>query len=117
MISFAGIVLLAMAPQTPQGTQPDPRGQFLGMVGPLVLMVIIFYFLLIRPQQRKAKEHAQLLKAIRRGDEVITSGGIIAEVVTVKEKSVVLRSADAKFEVTKSSVTEITKRSGEAAES
>ena len=83
---------------------------------PLILLVVVFYFALIRPQSRKAKEHAQLLKSIRKGDEIITSGGVVAEVITVKEKTIVVRSADAKFEVTKAAVTEITKRSGEGGE-
>jgi preprotein translocase subunit YajC len=84
---------------------------------PLVLLIVVFYFILIRPQSKKAKDHAQMLKAIRRGDEVQTSGGIIGEVVNVKEKSIVLRSLDAKFEVNKTAVTDILKRSGEPAES
>ena len=84
---------------------------------PLVLLVVVFYFVLIRPQSKKAKEHAAMLKTVRRGDEVITSGGIVGEVVTVKERTLVVRSMDAKFEVNKSAVSEITKRSGEPSES
>ena len=48
---------------------------------PLILIFIIFYFLLIRPQQKKAKEHKILLDSIKRGDQVLTSGGIIGKVV------------------------------------
>jgi preprotein translocase subunit YajC len=84
---------------------------------PVLLLVGVFYFALIRPQQKKAKEHALLLKTVRRGDEVLTSGGIVGEVVTVKDKTIVLRSADAKFEVTKTAVTEITRRTGESNQS
>ncbi|HWQ90379.1 MAG TPA: preprotein translocase subunit YajC [Clostridia bacterium] len=111
-------VLLALAPQpAPPGTQANPQGQMFGTLGMLVIMVVMFYFVLIRPQQKKAKEHAQLLKTIKRGDEIITTGGIIGDVVNVKEKTVILRSADAKFEIAKSAVAEITKRSGENSES
>ena len=74
--------------------------------------MVVFYFALIRPQQKKSKEHAQLLKNIRSGDKILTSGGILATVITVKEKSITIRSADTKLEVTKSAVTEITERSG-----
>ena len=51
-------------------------GQFI----PLILIFVIFYFFLIRPQQKKVKEHKQMVAALKRGDEVITSGGIIGRV-------------------------------------
>ena len=84
---------------------------------PLVLLVVVFYFILIRPQQKKAKEHQQLLKTVKPGDKVLTSGGVLGVIITVKEKTVTLRSADAKLELTKSAIAEITERSGEAGES
>ncbi len=62
-----------------------------GLVGaatqflPLVLIFGVFYFLLIRPQQKKQKEHREMLKAVKRGDRVLTAGGIIAQVTRVKE--------------------------------
>jgi preprotein translocase subunit YajC len=74
----------------------------------MILFGIIFYFLLIRPQQKRAKEQRLMLEKLKSGDRVITSGGLIGEVITVKERSVTLRSADAKFEVTKDSVVAIT---------
>ncbi len=83
---------------------------------PLVLMVVVFYFLLIRPQQKKAKDHATLLKTLRSGDKVVTNGGVVGVVVTVKEKTVSIRSADTKLEVLKSAVAEITERSGETSQ-
>ena len=52
---------------------------------PLILIFIIFYFFLIRPQQKKAKEHKNMVNAIKRGDKVITSGGIFATVEKVME--------------------------------
>jgi preprotein translocase subunit YajC len=51
---------------------------------PLVLIFIVFYFLLIRPQQRKAKDHKTMLDALRRGDRVVTGGGIIGTVARVE---------------------------------
>lgn len=83
---------------------------------PLLLMVVVFYFILIRPQQKKAKDHTTLLKTLRSGDKIVTSGGVVGVVVTVKEKTVSIRSADTKMEVLKSAVTEITERSGESSE-
>ena len=52
---------------------------------PLILIFAIMYFLLIRPQQKKVKEHQAMVEALRRGDKVVTQGGIIGEVVKVKE--------------------------------
>ncbi|KHA51747.1 preprotein translocase subunit YajC [Sulfitobacter geojensis] len=52
---------------------------------PLILIFAIMYFLLIRPQQKKVKEHAAMVAALRRGDQVVTQGGIIGKVVKVKD--------------------------------
>ena len=68
---------------------------------------------LFRPQQRKAKEHDSLMKTLRSGDKIVTSSGIVGIVVSVKDKTVAIRSADTKLEILKSAVTEITERSGE----
>jgi preprotein translocase subunit YajC len=80
-------------------------------------MVVVFYFILIRPQQKKAKDHAELLKTLRPGDKVLTTGGVLGVVVGVKDKSVSIRSADTKLEVLKSAVTEITERGAGSNES
>jgi len=104
---------LAMAPPTQPG-QPAPP-LWTSMVVP-ILLVVVFYFALIRPQQKKQKQQAELLKAVRSGDRILTNSGIIATVVTVKDKSLTVRSADAKFEIIKSAVAEITERSGESSE-
>jgi len=77
------------------------------------LLFVVFYFVLIRPQQKKAKDHAALVKTARSGDKIVTTGGIVAVVVTVKDKTLTVRSGDAKFEITKSAIAEITERSGE----
>jgi preprotein translocase subunit YajC len=52
---------------------------------PLILVFLIMYFLLIRPQQKKLKEHQALVAALRRGDQVVTSGGIVGRVTKVKD--------------------------------
>ncbi len=52
---------------------------------PLILIFVVFYFLLIRPQQKKAKEHKALLEAVRRGDKVVTGGGILGTVTKVSD--------------------------------
>ena len=60
----------------------DGQGAFVQFL-PLILIFVVFYFLLIRPQQRKAKEHRTTLDALRRGDRVVTGGGIIGTVARV----------------------------------
>jgi preprotein translocase subunit YajC len=113
----AGSILGLGQPSSPPGTQADPRGQALQTIGMLVLMVVMFYFVLIRPQSKKAKEHAQMLKTVQGGDKIVTTGGVVGTVITVKEKTLSIRSGDAKFEITKSAIAEITERSNEPRES
>ena len=79
----------------------------LGAYLPFIVLIGAFYFILIRPQQKRAKEQKKMLEALKSGDEVVTAAGIVGTVITVKERTVSLRSGDAKFEVTKGSVTEI----------
>ena len=98
-----------MAP--PPGTQPNPTGQLFQMLGMVVFFIVVMYFIMIRPQQKKAKEHDQLLKSLKPKDKIVTSGGVVGIVVSVGERSVTIRSADTKLEVLKSAVTEITERS------
>lgn len=59
-------------------------GAFTSFV-PLILIFAIMYFLLIRPQQKKAKEHKAMVEALRRGDQIVTQGGIVGKVSKVKE--------------------------------
>src|SRR5262245_40047637 len=117
MIFETGQVLMALGqPPTPPGTQADPRAQLLGPLGMFVLMGLMMYFVLFRPQQKRDREHKELLKTVRPGDEILTSGGIVVTVVTVKEKTISIRSADAKLEITKSAISQITARKGEPAQ-
>jgi preprotein translocase subunit YajC len=57
---------------------------------PLVLIFVVFYFLLIRPQQKKMKAHRELIAALKRGDKVLTAGGIIGTVVKVEDDNTLL---------------------------
>ena len=74
---------------------------------PLVLMIVMLYFMIFRPQSQQRKRQEKLLKALKSGDKVVTASGIVGQVITVKDRTVSLRSADAKMEVTKASVTDI----------
>ena len=86
--------------------QPNVLIQFL----PLVFLFVIFYFLIIRPQQKKQKEHANLIAKLDKNDEVITVGGVHATVISVGDKTAILRIADnVKIEIEKSSISQVKK--------
>ena len=72
------------------------RGQAGGLMGflPLVLIFVIFYFLMIRPQQKKAKEHKAMLDNLKKGDRVITSGGIYGLIEEVRPNTITLKVAE-----------------------
>ena len=107
--------ILAMGPpQAPPGKQINQTGEMIRMMGMLALFVVMMYFVLFRPQQKRARQQAEMLKSVKAGDRIVTTGGIIATVVTVKEKSLSIRSADAKMEISKSAIAEITERSGDS---
>ncbi len=66
----------------------------LELILPLLLMFGIFYFLLIRPQQKKAKEHKNMVSALQKGDEIITNGGILAKITDVDETFMTCKIAE-----------------------
>jgi preprotein translocase subunit YajC len=95
------LLIAAIAQQTAapaaggaSGTAPPAGGcAGGGMQSPFVmmaLMFVVFYFLLIRPQQKKAKEHTKMLEALKKGDQVITRGGVIGKVSGVQDNILVL---------------------------
>jgi preprotein translocase subunit YajC len=80
---------------------------------PLILIFVIFYFLLIRPQKAKEKEHKAMLSNLNKNDEIVTSGGIHGTIVNVKDKTLILRiDDDTKIEVEKNCVAYIKKPQG-----
>ncbi|MFQ6093259.1 MAG: preprotein translocase subunit YajC [bacterium] len=90
-------------------------GGFMALL-PIILMFAIIYFLLLRPQQKRQRQQQMMLDSLRKGDRVVTSGGIFGTVVGIKEKQgiVVLRVADnVKIELTKISVARIVQKRGE----
>lgn len=97
-------MLLAQAAPGPE--QPPVLFQFL----PLIIIAVLFYFLLIRPQQKKQKEHEKLVAGVKTGDKVVTAGGIHGIVANVKESTFLIKVADnVKIEFDKSSITSVTK--------
>lgn len=90
----------------PQAAHVNPGINLL----PLILIFLVFYFLVIRPQKTKEKEHQRMLANLNKNDDVVTSGGIHATVVNVKEKTLVLRIDDnVKMEVEKSCIAYVKK--------
>lgn len=102
MFDLAGIAY-AMGGQGAGGQAPQGGG-FAALV-PIILMFVIFYFLLIRPQQKKAKAHQEMIKNLQKGDRVITSGGIYGRITSLDEQTATLEIADkVKIKVTRGSV-------------
>lgn len=67
---------------------------FIGSLVPLLIFVVIFYFLLIRPQQKRQQQHEKEISELKPNDKILTSGGIYAKVVKIKEKTLVVEIAD-----------------------
>ena len=82
-------------------------GQGIAQFIPLILIFVIFYFFLIRPQQKRVKEHKVMVESLKRGDEIITSGGIIGTVERVLEddRVEVIISDNVKVQLIRSTIT------------
>lgn len=94
----------------PAGAVPaaNPTIAFLIQFGPILIIFAIMYMLLIRPQQQRQKQMDLMLKAVKKGDRVLTSGGILGTIVGVEDSKAVLRIADdVKVEITKSSIVQV----------
>jgi preprotein translocase subunit YajC len=85
-----GEIAYAMAPGQGQGGQQSPISFFVFMA----LLFAVFYFILIRPQQKRQKEHRQLLEKLKKGDKVVTNGGLHGIVVNVSDTVVTVEIAD-----------------------
>ena len=102
------IFFLAQTAAPTTGTQPD----LLQTLLPFLFMGVIFYFLLIRPQQKRQKQHQQLMANLKTGDRVVTSSGIHGLIANVKETTFLLKVADnVKIEIDKSAVAGVEKTS------
>ena len=84
-----------------------------GLIGfvPIVFIFLIMYFLMIRPQQRKVKEHRAMVEALRRGDQVVTAGGLIGKITKVNEGEVEIEVAqNVRVRVIKSTIAQVTSK-------
>jgi len=92
---LAGLIGLAFTTALPAAAQEAAAGP--GMFDLLILplgMIAIFYFLLIRPQQRRQKAHREMIDNVKRGDTVVTSGGLVAKVIKVAEQELTIELTD-----------------------
>jgi preprotein translocase subunit YajC len=109
-LAYATLALL----QAPGGSQ------FLGPVFMYGAIFAIFYFILIRPQSKQRKEHEELIRAVKKGDEIVTAGGLIGEVIHIKETSkldgtstpsledrITIKSADSRVVIERSKIARI----------
>jgi preprotein translocase subunit YajC len=102
------IFLLAQAPASP-GAAANPLASFI----PIILIFIIMYFLLFRPQMRRQKEQQRVVASLKTGDRVITASGIHGMITNVKDTTVTVKVADnVKIEMDKSAVTNVVKSDG-----
>jgi preprotein translocase subunit YajC len=88
----AAAILLALSPSAQAAAEPSGGG--IASLIPLVLIIVIFYFLLIRPQQKRLKAHQAMIGELKKGDKVVTSGGILGTVQDVSEDTVRVEIAD-----------------------
>jgi preprotein translocase subunit YajC len=95
--------------QTP-APSPAPAGSGLLSMLPFVFLIVIMYYVMIRPQMRRQKEQAKLVSSLKTGDRVVTASGIHGLISNVKETTVIVKVADnVKLEMEKSAVTNVVK--------
>lgn len=103
-MSLIDFVLSPAFAQAAAPAAPSPLVQF----APLVILIVIFYFMLIRPQMKRNKEHRQMLGSLAKGDEAVTSGGVAGKVVAIGEGYVSLEVAEGvAIKVQKAAVTAV----------
>ena len=103
----------------PAATTPrdNPTAQGLMMIVYTGFAVVVMWLMLFRPQQKRAKELEIMIKNLRVGDKIVTNSGIVAVVLSLKDKTISIRSNDTKLEILKSAVAEVTAPGGESSSS
>lgn len=98
---------MLISPAYAQTAAPGGGDFFMSLL-PLILIFVVFYMLLIRPQQKKMKEHQAMISAVKRGDQVITSGGIYGKVTKVEDTNVTVEIAkDVQVKVVKGTLSDV----------
>ncbi len=100
------LFLAAAPPAAPSNAGPNPLSSFI----PIILIFIIMYFVLLRPQMRRQKEQQKMVSALKTGDRVVTSAGIHGIITNVKDTTVTVKVADnVKLEMEKSAISAVAK--------
>ncbi len=103
-------VLAMMAPSGQQG-----GSAIMVFVLQIAAFIAIFYFILIRPQRQQQKRHEEMLKQIKRGDEVVTGGGIVGEIVHVKDDRITIKSGESRLVIERDRIAKVVTRKEEPA--
>lgn len=104
-VAMVATMFLAVAVSADTGstetaqTEVDPLYQVLSLVIPFALLAVVFYFFIMRPQKKQQRETQQMRDSIARGDTVVTAGGIVGIVITVKDDMVLLESSGDKTKI------------------
>jgi preprotein translocase subunit YajC len=97
----------AFAQAAPAAASGDMQSSLMGML-PLVLMFVVLYFVMIRPQMKKAKDHKNMIEALGKGDEVVTAGGVLGKVTKLSESFVSIEVANGvELQLQRSSVVQV----------
>lgn len=104
---LGGLVTLGTASGAPGGAPAGPMS-FIVSMGPMVLIFAIMYMLLIRPQQKRAREHTELVTRLKAGDQVVTNGGIHGKITGAKEETLMVEVADkVEVEVSRAAISRV----------
>jgi len=112
----AGAGAAAAADKAPASAMSSTMSM-LWSIGPFVLLFVVFYFFIIRPQNKKQKETKKMLEGLRKGDRIVTIGGIHGQVTSVKDNTVIVKVDDTcKLEFLRSAISTVVSREDEGAE-
>ena len=109
--------LMARDATAPQPMVQDPVGGAIKSFGLMGIFLLVMWLFILGPQRKRTKELEATIKTLKTGDKVVTNSGILGEVLSIKDKTLSIRSAESKLEILKSSVLEVIERGGEPSES
>ena len=115
-MNLSGLRFL-LADPAPAATVPNPMAQLMQTILLMGGIGVFMWLTMFRPQQKRAKELEAMLKSLRAGDKIVTASGIVGVVLSLKDKTITIRSSETKLEILKSAVAEVTERSGESSSS
>jgi preprotein translocase subunit YajC len=112
--AFEETIAMFISPAYAQATGPGGMGELFNLLIPMLMVFVIFYFFMIRPQQQRMKQHRAAIDSIRRGDTVVTSGGIVGKVTKVDDNELQVEIAEGvRIKVVRGTISEV-RTKGEA---